>query len=433
MYIEELELTQLRSFREGTIAFAAGLSPTDDQRRPNVTLLLGGNGSGKTTVLRAIALSVLGPILPHSGFVPYHLVRTRGPGTKAIIRAALRLHGEDLRSSRRTGGAAKPVLARTVTEIRRRGTVESVNPGRRTKLWASLFDESSPGAFIVGYGATRRVESTDTYDASLRRKSRILRYQRVAGLFEEQVTLTPLQTWLPQFRERHAARYKQFVALINRLLPPECDFTGQLDGDEYVYRFRGCLVPFGALSDGYRAYVGWITDLLYHVAHGVPNGVKLADIRGVVLVDEVDLHLHPEWQRSVVPVLADALPSLQFVFTTHSPVVAGTVQAANIVLLRVAPDGSSSIERSSERIHGLNAAQILSTPYFGLATSRAPDAVNTLSQLSAQVRNGDFGAALGFLEQLTGAKGASPKAAQSLNRALRSNKRLAPQPGRRTR
>jgi hypothetical protein len=405
LYIKELDIRQLRCFRQTSITFAVDENVAEDLLRPKVTLLVGNNGAGKTTVLQAIALAILAPILGHSGFVPYHLVRRIGArkgGARATIGAQLLLHPED---HARSPSAKRSLRARVAAEVRRKGDVETVGTLRTGLPWSrALFDDLSPAFFLLAYGATRRVESSDTYDSSLRGKSRLLRYQRVAGLFEEQVTLVPLQAWLPKFQSMNPGRYKQFTALINRLLPPDCEFTERLERNEFLYRFRGTLVPFGALSDGYRAYVGWINDLLFRIAFAVPNGIKLADIRGVVLVDEVDLHLHPEWQRVAIPTLADALPAMQFIFTTHSPIVAGTLQAANIALLENAADGASSIERSNERIHGLNAAQILSGRYFGLRTSRAPDVVDDLEQLSKRVRQGEYGAALTFLHKLTAAK-----------------------------
>ena len=72
---------------------------------------------------------------------------------------------------------------------------------------------------------------------------------------------------------------------------------------------------------GYRAYIGWIADLLYHICMGAPSGRKLIDNRGIVLVDEIDLHLHPRWQVSLIPKLKQVFPKLQFVATTHSPMV----------------------------------------------------------------------------------------------------------------
>ena len=75
--------------------------------------------------------------------------------------------------------------------------IETQPPSWHTRLW----DEESPAFLVLGYGATRRVE-TGPGSVESRAKERILRYRRVAGLFEEHMTLMPLSAWLPQWRAR---------------------------------------------------------------------------------------------------------------------------------------------------------------------------------------------------------------------------------------
>ena len=78
-------------------------------------------------------------------------------------------------------------------------------------------------------------------------------------------------------------------------------------------------IEFPNLSDGYRAFIGWVADMLFHVYYGCPPGKKLADLCGIVMVDEIDLHLHPRWQMKVISTVARAFPRMQFIFTSHSP------------------------------------------------------------------------------------------------------------------
>jgi len=126
---------------------------------------------------------------------------------------------------------------------------------------------------------------------------------------------------------------------------------------------------------------------------------------GIVLVDEVDLLLHPAWQREVVPNIASALPKLQFIFTTHSPIVAGTLQAKNILLARTTPHGGSSLDRVAAEIHGLNAEQILLSSYFELESTRAPGTQDELAALAEKAMGGDNDAAVKYLQILAGDRG----------------------------
>jgi hypothetical protein len=399
VYVTKLSISNLRSIESAEIGFCHPGSD-DPPAIPNVTLLLGDNGVGKTSVLRAIALAILSPVIASSGFSPYNLVRrtSKGIAERADLSAHIVLHAQDLEHA----AAKEPVGVDVETVIERRHDLESVLPNKRPDdVWEGMFIEQSAAFLMVGYSAGRRVEA-EAFDAGARKKSRRVRFQRVAGLFEEGVTLTPLGAWLPRYQSENPGRHKQVINLMNCLLPEGTLILEEMERDEYVFEHNGARVPFAALSDGYRAYIGWIADLLYHICMGAPTGQKLVDNRGIVLVDEIDLHLHPAWQREVVPQLARALPNLQFVLTTHSPIVAGTLQAKNIRLIAPDETGASSISLLDERIHGLNADQILVSSYFGLDTTRAPDAVDELRALSQEARHGGLDAVREFMQKLAG-------------------------------
>jgi hypothetical protein len=209
---------------------------------------------------------------------------------------------------------------------------------------------------------------------------RVLRYDRVANLFEEQLSLTPLAAWLPELARNRPKLYDRVCDLLEQLIPADTRFTGELDGDEYLFERGGIKVGFAALSDGYRGYIGLLGDIFYHLCTGLQDADEPTKSRGIVLIDEIDQHLHPAWQRVVIPTLANTLPNLQFVLTSHSPLIAGTVYASNIRLLEADDQGLSHLEPLDEEIHGLNADQILLTEAFGLRSSRSPDFVEKFEQ-----------------------------------------------------
>jgi predicted ATPase len=400
MYIQSLSIQNLRCFREARLQlrYPGELNPPETSF-PNVNLLLGNNGAGKTTVLKSAALGVLASVISKSGFVPYHLVR-RGTD-KAVIETELISHEPDRMADIPPGTALN-----LISEIVRDGDYEELL--QKGPFLGTLFVDDSPAWFIVGYGATRRVE-TGEYSASSEERRRRLRYRRVAGLFEEGVALTPLAAWLPLFQRERPKVHDAALRLINRLLPEELRFHGEMEGEskglrerEYLFEHRGFSVPFGALSDGYQAYVGWVADLAYHLASVAPSKGELWDYPGIVLIDEIDLHLHPEWQRRVIEMVAKALPHMQFIFSTHSPIVAGTLKRGNIFVTEPAPDGSSEVRQLQEHIYGLNADQVLVSSYFNLNTTRAPGFERQMHQLTQRAWDGDEDAAVEMLRQLTG-------------------------------
>jgi AAA domain, putative AbiEii toxin, Type IV TA system len=411
MYIEQLDLENLRAF-----AGVAGKplvfvhpecdfrplktppSPEDERlprpRLPNVTLLLGDNGSGKTTILRAIAASAFGPaakdLLRDSSLVRH------GENTARIF-AKLVLHQQDQAQGERIDSDI---------ELNRRGERLDVQLGSTLfeQFWGPVYESENDAFFVVGYGATRRVERLDNYDSGARSRSRAARDLRVQSLFEEAFSLIPLGSWLPGLASRDPWHYKQVEHLLNALLAPgHYRFSGeQAKNGDYVSYWGDMPVPFQSLSDGYRAFVGWVADLLYHVCFGCPPGRKLIDSQGIVLVDEIDLHLHPKWQMQVIKTVAKALPKMQFVFTSHSPLVAGSLEWMNIITLKVGTRANRTVaKRLKQSIHGLDADQILLTDFFGLKTTIAPAKRRQLDEITDRIRSGDRNAPLQLIREMS--------------------------------
>lgn len=397
-------MRSLRCFQSAHLKFRYPSESTETNKLhiPNVNLILGNNGSGKTTVLRAAALAALSPVFAQSaGFVPYKLIRN-GKET-ASCRAELELHLQQKETT------SKQSNINVGLDLLKSGDSETLKLQRGVNLknLSGMFEDHSPAFLAVGYGATRRVEDAASFSPNEQLKRRVLRYQRVAGLFESHISLMPLGNWLPAMKKANPGRHKQVVHLLSRLLPDDAVFEGRQESSssaEYLFKIRTVDAPFGALSDGYRAYIGWVGDLLYHICMGSPSGAMLYETRGVVLVDEIDLHLHPEWQRTVIGLLSKTLPNLQFFFTTHSPIVAGSVQKENIFLMEVDAKGTSSAGQLKQGIYGQDAQQVLLSPYFGLETTRAPGFIDEMEALSRQLKPGKPGIALQMMRRMAGAK-----------------------------
>ena len=219
-----------------------------------------------------------------------------------------------------------------------------------------------------------------------------------------------MQSWLPKLKGTQ--RFDEVVAKLNELLPASVSFQGEFDelSDQYLFEFKGAVSPFSSLSDGFKSFIGWTGDLLGHLVDVCPQGRQISDVPGIVLVDEVDLHLHPEWQRSVIPTLAKTFPKIQFVFTTHSPLVVSSVQQQNVFLTDVTADGSAAIRQLEEYVHGRSIEQLLLSSYFGLETTRPDAFVSASDALFQEAAAGNSEAALSYLESLVGSDALSSKA-----------------------
>jgi len=396
VHIDSIRLRNFRTFRDCTVQFC---HPDADFEAlgfpkpalPNVNLILGNNGFGKTTLLKGIALAALGPAVSDAGVYPYRLVR-RDPKSKKLIQEALvgaqfASHPQD---------RTDQVQLESQFAVHRKGDLETLRWTSPNELpWQPIFESSNDAFFFVGYGATRRVEKRDSLNLSSRRASAFSRAHRIMSLFEESHSLIPLNSWLPEWKTRNPGRYSQVVTLLQNLSGKEhYQFTGERSPEgEYLFERGRMKVPFPALSDGYRAYLGWIGDLLYHVCMTTPSGKKLAENRGLVMVDEIDLHLHPHWQMTVLERLATTLKNIQFIVTSHSPLVVGSLEWMNILVMSPRPNQASVAHRIPRPIHGLDADQILLTDFFGLASTRSARKAKILQGLGAKARAGDLDAA----------------------------------------
>ncbi len=99
--------------------------------------------------------------------------------------------------------------------------------------------------------------------------------------------------------------------------------------------------PFTMLSDGYRNLLGMVGDIAFRCAELNPHNVQKTS--GLVLIDEPELHLHPKWQRNLIPALRKAFPNVQFVLATHSPLILGDVRKENVLVL----EGYKIVNKSS--------------------------------------------------------------------------------------
>ncbi len=124
-------------------------------------------------------------------------------------------------------------------------------------------------------------------------------------------------------------------------------------------------VPATWLSQGYQSTVSWIADLVgwFFFEHGKP--IPLDEMEGLVLIDEIDLHLHPAWQEDLIPVLKRIFPRLQFVVTTHSPMVLTGLKPEEIFILDQ-DDAGNVIPRQIDDMPAFLTGSQIQDRYFGV-------------------------------------------------------------------
>ena len=344
----------------------------------------------------------MGPAVADSGIFPYHLIRRiRGHPveTGACIKAVFTPNPQD----RKDDSPAHFSQVESEVRIEQVGDLERLKRTHRDpKPWHPIYSESSEAFFFVGYGANRGVENTRNVDSAGRRSTSFIRARRVMNLFVETYPLLPLSHWLPQYQVEFPERFEEVKTLINRVLGRgRYRLTESRENNEYIFQHGRSFVPFPALSDGYRAFLGWIGDLLYHVCRTCPDDRPLDRNYGIVMVDEVDLHIHPGWQIDLLPKLARCLPKVQFIVTSQSPLLVGSLQWRNIIVARQ-NRSVSTLNRVEVDISKLDADQILLTELFGLKSTRSVDQTRRIRELLQNSRGGDTLSAQELMAELAG-------------------------------
>ena len=148
----------------------------------------------------------------------------------------------------------------------------------------------------------------------------------------------------------------------------------KIDGAGVTFNEKNASLTFDQLSEGYKSILIFVSDLIYRLNKNAKEGQSIKDLKGIVLVDEIDLHLHPKWQRIVVKKLRSIFPNVQFIFTTHSPTI---VQGASddAILYRVyrnPEDGKTKVSDPYFRkdLNRLMINTLITSPLFGLEDSR---------------------------------------------------------------
>ena len=160
------------------------------------------------------------------------------------------------------------------------------------------------------------------------------------------------------------------------------------------------------LSDGEKCLMALVGDIARRMAIANPLLDNPLHGEGIVLIDEIDLHLHPLWQRMMISRLLETFPNCQFLISTHSPHVLTHVQPQNVFILRT-DDGKFTCEHPQES-YGKTSERILED-LMGLGTTRPTGVTEALKALFVRINNGELEQAKNDIELLQQTIGADPE------------------------
>ena len=169
---------------------------------------------------------------------------------------------------------------------------------------------------------------------------------------------------------------------------------------------NGKRLSVNQLSDGEKCLMAMVGDLARRLA--IANPVRESPLlgEGVILIDEIDLHLHPKWQRMIVPKLLETFPNCQFIISTHSPHVLTHVEAKCVFMLRENEDGI--VAEHPIESYGKNVDRVLED-LMGLETTRPDSVKEKLDQLYREIDKGHTSKALNIIQEMKEKIGEDPE------------------------
>ena len=352
----------------------------DLQFNGSCDVLLGNNGCGKSTILKAIALGLCGNDIYTAG--------TRATDAASrLLRAGCEKGTIDLWIGQQ----------RYTTILLRSTTGVTIKSEQITPLQAGR-------CVVLGFPPLRGISQQNLNGPTLTEGSPNPEVRDLLPLISGSVDnrLDNLKQWIvntgvrinsndAEDRKRHTQLLESFFRVIAELTPDvSCKFksidpvTWQItvttpDGD----------VPMDSVSQGTSSVFGWLGILLQRLYEIHRNSDEPEKQSALVLVDEIDAHMHPSWQRSVIEAFKRLFPKVQLIVTTHSPlVVSGLLKSEIYILGRVTSDGSSNIvaERPKSDPRGWYSDMVLTSDLFKLETTLPPqiaDAVKRYTELAS--------------------------------------------------
>lgn len=335
MYLEHVSIHNFRA-----------LDNLEFDLKPGVNILLGDNGVGKTSILEALVIGL-------GGF----LNGITGASSKGIQQSDIRLEFSKNSNSSISKSYKCPVEIECIAKIngkdfdwRRIRTDETSQS--RTKLEKREIvhyakdTANDPNATLplLCYLSTARLSlpKRDDYGVQLQKKLNDRRCGYI-GCMDYALDVKSIKAWCLKMEmeafqnENPVPEYESFKEIVASVMEKMSDlpFTPRIfysrKFEDLVYQYNNQILPISYLSAGYQSLL-WISmDIAYRMALLNPNMDNLNGTHGIVMIDELDMHLHPKWQWKVLTVLEATFPNLQFIITTHAPILISSCKNEHLI------------------------------------------------------------------------------------------------------
>lgn len=339
--IDRIEIHNFRPIEDLTLEFPEPVAAADvEQAKASIgqsfwptswLMLLGENGAGKSSVLQAVALTLIGEEWRNRfNFVASRYVR-RG-AKDGYVRITLT-------------GVEQPLEMRFSSE----------SPSFTS-------EPKEPKMLLLGYGSTRLLPRPGKHEHA----SSSYDFARIDNLFDPFEPLNDAAAWLAALPDD---RFDTVARALRSILQLGPDDRLVRDGGRIEADIFGSRVTLDELSDGYQSVVALATDIMRVMLHRW-DAMEIAE--GIVVLDEIGSHLHPRWRMRIVEALRRTFPRIQFLVSTHDPLCLRGLAAGEVAVM--SRDASKRVVANIDLppIGGLRVDQLLTSEYFGLNSTIDP-------------------------------------------------------------
>ena len=331
MFCKEVQIQNYKAIKEMQLTFS-----------PGVNLLIGDNGVGKTSVLDALSVALAGFLaklkgVPVSGIRQSDIRMETAPGvirymTPTTVACTATIDGRDFRWARTRDGESSAYKTK-------------LSSPEIASYAVKLANDATCKLPLLGYVRTVRAARTKRGDYTAVSKKFNDRRCGYMGCLEGTLDINGIKEWCLQMEMAAFQRggpipaYEAFKGAVAEVMqkmsalqkPPTIAYSKLFE--DIVYTEGESLLPISYLSAGYQSLLWMTMDLARRLALLDPGHCDCHQATGIVLIDELDMHLHPKWQWNALTALQEVFPKLQFIIATHSPILISSCERGRLIRL----------------------------------------------------------------------------------------------------
>lgn len=336
VYLEKVNIKNYKAIEEINIDL-----------KPGINLLIGDNGAGKTSVLEGIAVALSGLF-----------VNVSGVSTKNFVKEDVRMIVDPLGDASTSVTYCEPISVGCSLKVCtgkdfKWNRIKEELSSTHTKIddkevctWMKkLTNQTGSILPLVSFQSAARAWKVRRGDfgTELQKKLDDRRCGYI-GCLDSSMDVKSIQQWcmkqevtaVHKGKVREYETFKNIISIFMREIneldeSPEVYYSPQF-GD-MAYKDSKEDMAISKLSAGYQSLLWMIMDMAYRVCLLNPELSDRSQIKGIVLIDEIDMHLHPKWQWNIIKALSTTFENVQFIIATHSPIVISSAKETNLILL----------------------------------------------------------------------------------------------------